>query len=186
MGQYSAEGTRAEGTWTRRLSQDLAGAYGDYVNEMDLRLSDDTQLTLDVTDGDAYAQGSYADALLSVIDDSATFFVQNTAFPYTYTPQRLTEPSFPGDPNLAATRASEAAQAPVATDADAGAATGAPDTGATESRRGRSRRDGRRRRQRLCRHGRRRRLCRLHAALRPHPGAVHHLRQRPELLCRAQ
>lgn len=133
MGQYSAGGTRAEGTWTRQLSQDLAGAYGDYVNEMDLRLSDDTQLTLDVTDGDAYAQGSYADALLSVIDDSATFFVQNTAFPYTYTPQRLTEPSFPGDPNLAATRASEAAQAPVATDADAGAATGAPDTGATES-----------------------------------------------------
>ena len=58
MGQYSAEGTRAEGAWTRRLSQDLAGAYGDYVNEMDLRLSDDTQLTLDVTDGDAYALGA--------------------------------------------------------------------------------------------------------------------------------
>lgn len=112
--------------------------------------------------------------------------MQNTAFPYTYTPQRLTEPSFPGDPNLAATRASEAAQAPVATDADAGAATGAPDTGATESGEaapaatdgaaangsaGTAVADA---------------LCRLHAALRPHPGAVHHLRQRPELLCRAQ
>lgn len=135
QGQYASEDTRAEGTWTRQLSQDLASSYGEYVNQMDLRGSDDAQLTLDVTDGGAYAMGSYADAVLSTINDSATYFVQSTAFPYAYTPQRLTEPSFPGDPNLAATRASEAAQAQVTADAASAATTdaGAPDTGATAS-----------------------------------------------------
>ena len=131
MGQYASEDTRAEGTWTRQLSQDLAASYGEYVNEMDLRADDDSQLTLDVTDSDAYSMGSYADAVASVIDDSATWFVQNTPFPYAYTPQRLTEPSFPGDPNLAATRASEAAQTQVTTDAAASSSASTPDTGAT-------------------------------------------------------
>lgn len=133
LGQYASEGTRAEGAWTRQLSQDLAGSYGEYVNEMDLRAEDDSQLTLDVTDGDAYSMGSYADAVLAAIDDSATWFVQNTAFPYAYTPQRLTEPSFPGDPNLAATRASEAAQTQASSDAASAetADAGQPDTGAT-------------------------------------------------------
>ena len=131
MGQYASEDTRAEGTWTRQLSQDLAASYGEYVNEMDLRADDDSQLTLDVTDGDAYSMGSYADALVSAIDDSATWFVQNTPFPYAYTPQHLVEPSFPGDPNLAATRASEAAQTQATTDAAAGGSASATDTGAS-------------------------------------------------------
>ena len=113
-GQYASDGTRAEGTWTRALSQDLAAAYGAWVNEMDLRNADDEQLTLDETEAGAYSMGSYASAVLGSIDEAATYFVQNTPFPYTYTPQRLDEPSFPGDPNLAATRASEAAQSPAA------------------------------------------------------------------------
>ena len=108
-GQYASADTRAEGTWTRALSQDLAAAYGAWVNEMDLRSAEDEQLTLDETETGVYSMGSYASALLGTIDDAATFFVQNTAFPYTYTPQRLEEPTFPGDPNLVATRASEAA-----------------------------------------------------------------------------
>lgn len=109
-GQYASEGTRAEGTWTRALSQDLAGAYGAWVNEMDLRNSEDEQLTLDETETGAYTMGSYATAVLDSIDSAASYFVQNTAFPYTYTPQHLDEPTFPGDPNVAATRVSEAAQ----------------------------------------------------------------------------
>lgn len=108
-GQYASADTRAEGTWTRALSQDLAAAYGAWVNEMDLRSAEDEQLTLDETEAGIFAMGSYASALLGNIDDAATYFVQNTAFPYTYTPQRLEEPTFPGDPNLVATRASEAA-----------------------------------------------------------------------------
>ena len=109
QGQYAGDGTRAEGTWTRLLSQGLAGAYASWVNEMDLRDADDAQLTLDETETGVFAMGSYASALLAGIDDAATYFVQHTAFPYTYTPQRLEDPTFPGDPNLAATREADVA-----------------------------------------------------------------------------
>ena len=121
MGQYATDATRAEGTWTRALSQGLAASYGAWVNQMDLRDADDTQLTLDETETGAYTMGSYARELLGTIDEAATNFVQNTSFPYTYTPQRLDEPSFPGDPNLAATRASEAATQNLTPATDAGA-----------------------------------------------------------------
>lgn len=120
QGQYADADTRADGTWTRALSQDLAGAYGAWVNEMDLRDADDEQLTLDETEAGVFALGSYADALLGTIDEAASYFVQNTSFPYTYTPQRLDEPTFPGDPNLLATRASETApQTPASSGASA-------------------------------------------------------------------
>lgn len=114
QGQYSLEGPRAEGSWTGALSRDLAAAYGAWVNEMDLLDADDAQLTLDETEAGVYAMGSYAAALLGEIDDAATHFVQSTTFPYTYTPQRLDDPSFPGDPNLASTRAADAASQGVA------------------------------------------------------------------------
>lgn len=129
QGQYASEGTRAEGTWTRILSQGLASSYATWVNEMDLRNADDEQLTLEETEAGVFALGSYATAVLDVIDEAASYFVQNTTFPYTYTPQRLDEPSFPGDPNLAATRASEAAQTTVTNGADAPAEGVADGTG---------------------------------------------------------
>lgn len=109
QGQFSDEGTRAEGTWTRDFSRGLAAAYGGWVNEMDLRDSGDEQLTLDETEAGVFALGSYASAVLSNIDEAASYFLQNTTFPYTYTPQRLEEPTFPGDPNLSSTRAAESA-----------------------------------------------------------------------------
>ncbi len=111
QGQYASTGTRAEGTWTQLLSDGLAEAYGEYVNEMDLRDDDDNQLTLDATEGAYYTMGTYADELLSVIDESATYFVQNTTFPYTYTPQSVDDPTFPGDPNLSTTRSVEVVEA---------------------------------------------------------------------------
>ena len=112
QGQYADDATRSEGTWTRMLSQELAASYGAWVNEMDLRADDDTQLTLDETEAGVFSMGSYASALIGVLDEAATYFVQNTTFPYTYTPQRLEEPTFPGDPNLAATRAADATTTP--------------------------------------------------------------------------
>lgn len=113
QGQYDETGTRAQESWTHALSQDLASAYGAWINEMDLRNDNDEQLTLDETEAGAYAIGSYASALLANVDDAASYFVQNTTFPYAYTPQHLDEPSFPGDPNLLATREADAAtQAP--------------------------------------------------------------------------
>lgn len=113
QGQYDETGTRAQESWTHALSQDLASAYGAWINEMDLRNDNDEQLTLDETEAGAYTMGSYASALLANVDDAASYFVQNTTFPYAYTPQHLDEPSFPGDPNLLTTReADAAAQAP--------------------------------------------------------------------------
>lgn len=120
QGQYSDAGSRAEGTWTRDYSRDLAGSYGAWVNEMDLRNADDEQLTLDETETGVFTLGSYATALLANIDEAASYFLQNTAFPYTYTPQRLSEPTFPGDPNLSSTRAAEAAASGQPSDVDKG------------------------------------------------------------------
>ena len=109
QGQYASDGTRAEGAWGSLFSRDLAGAYGTWVNEMDLRSADDAQLTLDETETGVFSMGSYADALLSGISEAATSFVQTTTFPYAYTPQHLDDPTFPGDPNLVATREADAA-----------------------------------------------------------------------------
>ncbi|MGI6230045.1 MAG: subtype A tannase [Tractidigestivibacter sp.] len=111
MGQYSTTGNRTDGSWTQTLSQSLASDYAAYVNSADLRAEDDSQLTLDETEGSVYSLGSYVNELLSILDDSASNFVASTTFPYTYTPQYLEEPSFPGDPNLATTRATDAAVA---------------------------------------------------------------------------
>ena len=129
QGQYATDGTRAEGSWTRLLSQDLAAAYGAWVNEMDLRDADDAQLTLDETETGVYAQGSYADALLDCVNEAATTFVQGTASPYAYTPQRLEDPTFPGDPNLAATREADVASSTPASEAPADGTGEAPATG---------------------------------------------------------
>lgn len=100
MGQYSDEGVRAEGTWTKLLSNDLSRDYATYINGMDLRDDDDQALVLDETTGDLFADGSYYAYMLDCIQHSATKFISDTQFPYTYTPQHLTNASFPGDPNL--------------------------------------------------------------------------------------
>lgn len=145
-GQYSTDESRAAGTWRAQLSSGLAASYGDWVNGMDLRNSDDEQLTLEEAEGGQFTMGSYADALLAEADDAATFFVQNTPFPYAYTPQRLDDPTFPGDPNLLATRSAaqasglgsavSAADKPDASSGDAKAdadATGEKDSASTET-----------------------------------------------------
>ena len=122
-GQYASTGTRADGTWTKQLSNGLANAYGEYVNAMDLRDSSDAQLALDESEGGYYTLGSYSSQLISILNGAAVSFLEGTTFPYTYTPQRLEDPSFPGDPNLASTRADEAAiaAATAQTQADAAA-----------------------------------------------------------------
>ena len=100
MGQYSEEGSRADGTWTKLLSNDLARAYAQYVNEMDLRDDEDQPLVLDETSGDTFADGSYYAYMVNCLQDAANAFFANTQFPYTYTPQHLVNTNFPGDPNL--------------------------------------------------------------------------------------
>lgn len=100
MGQYVSDDTRADGTWTKLLSNNLATGYATYVNSMDLRDSNDSALTLDETSGELYTDGSYYTYLLTLIQNAAATFFSSTQFPYTYTPQRIETSSFPGDPNL--------------------------------------------------------------------------------------
>lgn len=100
MGQYFSEGTRAEGTWTKLFSNDLAKDYASYINAMDLKDSNDQALELDETSGELFADGSYYLHIVNCIQDAATTFFDKTSFPYTYTPQHMVNANFPGDPNL--------------------------------------------------------------------------------------
>ncbi len=82
MGQYSDAGTRADGTWTAAMSKDLSGAFADYINDLGLK-SGGTTLTLEESDENVYAAGSYYDHVLGVIEESLNNFLADTEFPYT-------------------------------------------------------------------------------------------------------
>ena len=102
MGQFSTTGTRAEGSWTAQLSHDLADSYGDYVNQLGLVDGQGNALKLEATSDGSYLAGEYYDHLLGSIEESVGSFLSGVEFPYTYTPSRMADSCFPGDPNLAA------------------------------------------------------------------------------------
>ena len=77
MGQYRSESTRADGTWTRELSYDLAEIYGPYINDLGLVDADGNVLTLEETEDSVYAAGSYYDYLISVIERSLNNYIQD-------------------------------------------------------------------------------------------------------------
>ena len=83
MGQYMDSGTRADGTWTKALSEDLAACYGDYLNGLDLRDEDGNTLTLEQSEDGIYTSGSYYDYVLGQIETSLNNFLEDTEFPYT-------------------------------------------------------------------------------------------------------
>lgn len=83
MGQYMDSGTRAEGTWTKSLSQDLAAGYGEYLNQLGLKDEDGNALTLEQSEDGIYASGSYYDYVLGQIELSLNNFLEDTEFPYT-------------------------------------------------------------------------------------------------------
>ena len=83
MGQYMDSGTRADATWTKALSEDLAACYGDYLNGLDLRDEDGNALTLEQSEDGVYASGSYYDYVLGQIETSLNNFLEDTEFPYT-------------------------------------------------------------------------------------------------------
>lgn len=122
MGQYFNERTRAEGTWTKLLSYDLAKDFASYINAMDLRDLDDQPLELDETSGELFADGSYYTSVVNCIQDAATAFFDTTPFPYTYTPQHMVNANFPGDPNLQSVGAGASDVEAVTGDASAQAA----------------------------------------------------------------
>jgi len=83
MGQFASSGTRAEGTWTRAYSQDLAAAFPTYLNGLKLTDSQGKPLTLEPSSQGTYLSGSYYNHLVSVIQKSLNDFLAATTFPYT-------------------------------------------------------------------------------------------------------
>ena len=69
MGQFASTNTRADGTWTKALSADLAKAYAKYINNAGFKL-DGESLTLESSSDGYYLSGSYYDYIISVIERS--------------------------------------------------------------------------------------------------------------------
>ena len=90
MGQFASSGTRAEGTWTRAYSQDLAAVFPAYLNELKLTDSDGKPLSLESSSKGTYLAGSYYDHLVAVIQKSLNDFLSVTSFPYTPSSTEMT------------------------------------------------------------------------------------------------
>ena len=83
MGQFAASGTRAEGTFTRKLSQDLAASYADYINALGLTDGAGKTLTLENGGEGIATAGSYYDYVKAQVETSLNNFLADTEFPYT-------------------------------------------------------------------------------------------------------
>ena len=82
LGQFAYSNTRAEGTFTQALSQDLAKEYANYINQLGLK-HEGQVLTLTESSEGIYTQGSYATYLEGVVNQSLNNFLADTSFPYT-------------------------------------------------------------------------------------------------------
>jgi hypothetical protein len=83
LGQFSATGTRAAGTWTKSYSTELAKAFAAHQNKLGLKDSAGRTLSLEKSGDGVYLAGSYYDHLVKVINDSLNDFLTDTTFPYT-------------------------------------------------------------------------------------------------------
>ena len=93
MGQYFSTNTRASGTFTKSLSDDLTEKYVEYVNNIKLKDPDGNELTLTSTN-----EGTYYDYLKSIIEESLNNFLSDTTFPYSPSSSSNGGPSGGGDP----------------------------------------------------------------------------------------
>ena len=91
MGQYYSENSREEGTFTKKLSSDLANKYYEYVNKLKLKDPKGNLLTLT-----ALNKGPYYDYLLKTIEESLNNFLSDTTFPYD--PSAKDDDEFPPGP----------------------------------------------------------------------------------------
>ena len=82
LGQFADSNTRAEGTFTQALSQDLAKEYANYINQLGLK-HEGQALTLAESSEGIYTQGSYATYLEGVVNQPLNNFLADTSFPYT-------------------------------------------------------------------------------------------------------
>lgn len=70
MGQFTDSNTRADGTFTGELSDDLAEVFAKYVNELGLKDENGNALTLEETSDGIYLKGSYYDYVMNEISTS--------------------------------------------------------------------------------------------------------------------
>lgn len=82
MGQYATSGTRANGTWTKALSNDMAVKYATYINKLGLKDTDGQKLTLTKSSNGIYTTGTYATYLKKEVEQSLNNFLKDTTFPY--------------------------------------------------------------------------------------------------------
>jgi hypothetical protein len=78
LGQYYSTDSRAEGTFTKLLSDDLAQEFVKYVNNIKLKDPKGKELTLTNKN-----EGTYYDFLKSIIEESLNNFISDTTFPWT-------------------------------------------------------------------------------------------------------
>ena len=83
MGQFASSSTRAEGTFTRQLSQDLAASYADYINALGLVDETGANLVLEEGGDGSFTAGTYYDYIKKRIETSLNNFLADTEFPYT-------------------------------------------------------------------------------------------------------
>ncbi len=89
MGQFATTGTRAEGTWTKEYSNDLAEQFATYINDLNLKDENGNELILTKSAEGIYQSGTYYDAILKVVNDSLNDFLKVTEFPYTSSNQMM-------------------------------------------------------------------------------------------------
>ena len=77
IGQYYSTDTRADGNFTKLLSDDLTAEFVKYVNN--IKLKDEKGNVLSLTETN---KGTYYDYLKSVIEESLNNFLSDTKFPY--------------------------------------------------------------------------------------------------------
>ncbi|MDU0348365.1 subtype A tannase [Actinomyces sp. MRS3W] len=118
MGQFATTGTRAEGTWTKVYSQNLAAAYASYLNGLGLVDSSGNTLTLEESADGQYLAGSYYEHMVGVIEQSLNDFLAATEFPYT-----------PNTTEMAGMDAAGGSGGPGGADGASGGASGGPDGG---------------------------------------------------------
>lgn len=98
MGQFATTGTRADGTWTKALSGDMAGKFASFINVLGLKDPSNNKkpLTLDASSTGTYLAGSYYDYLVSVVEGSLNNFLSDTTFPYTPSATTMVDGGFGG------------------------------------------------------------------------------------------
>ncbi|MGI6229831.1 MAG: subtype A tannase [Tractidigestivibacter sp.] len=96
MGQFSTSGTRADGTWTKLLSDDLAARFPELIDKLGLVDENGNELALESSDDGIYLAGSYYDYIVSVIQTSLNNFLEDTEFPYTPSTSTMADGGFGG------------------------------------------------------------------------------------------